>query len=351
MTLDEIRFEAEEASINASHWYDMMEKVEQMLDDIDKLPADKRNEQIVALTDSISVDMMMSFIFSMSCVKHPVVDSVRAKLNVVDKKWTGPEDEIISGGLIEMARYDIVNDIENISLEELCSLALGLTEYFGQSGMDLSIGDVFDYPRQLHRHLTTGEAMNSNEHEFHASLNDYSELKRMYPDTNLTNLVVTIIFDYFGREYPNIHQSGYDHTDDGQRLFAINKIMHELTYEIYTRLVGVNPPYALRATCPEHPDMAEYYAMRPVLDVGLRIVLYSHILNCDRMVKMKTIPLIYDTLSIRRVLDNEYYYWTNVNTMQGVEGEIYKRNQLHDKSTRRGELCTKRNTYIKSYIW
>lgn len=308
ITLDEIRYYAEEASINPNEWYVMIGKAEQMMSEIYCLPNKQRDDTLYDITDKIINDMMMSFIFSMSDMKYSEIGRIRSCLTTVDKKWTGPEDEIIAGSLVEMARYDLVQRLESFNLAQLISTTLGLTAYFGTYGLHPTATDAKDYAYQLQRYLTTGEYMDSDEYNG-CTLNNINKLAELHPNTTLTSVVVTAIFNYLCNEYPNIHNSPYDHSNIEMRYYGIYKMLTELTNYVYQQLTRNNYNGLFNATSNGSvTEYLEFMAMKPIVDIGLRIVLYGHILNCDRFASMKTIDLIWDTLEIRRVIENEYIY-------------------------------------------
>ncbi len=342
MTLDEIRYYAEEASIDPNKWYVMMSKAEQIMKEMYDKPERERSGVLYDFTETVIHDMMMSFIFAMSDMTYSEIGRIRSCLTTVDKKWTGPEDEIISGSLVEMAKYDIIQRLESFNLTQLISTMLGLTEYMGKYGLHLNITDAKDYGYQLQRYLTTGEYMDTDEHNG-CTLNNMRKLTELHPNMSLTSVVVGSIFDYLCREYPNIYNSPYEHSNMEMRHYAVYKMLSELTNYVYQQLTRNNHNGLFNATSDGSvTEYLEFMAMKPIVDVGLRIVLYGHILNCDRFVSMKTIESIYETLELRRVIENEYIYTEqNISGMERGLPEIYgvtapKRNPRQYSKTIRG---------------
>lgn len=319
ITLEDIRFNAEEASIEPSKWYDLMSMVEDFIKEINYCGS---VERLITTTDTINHDMMMSFLFSISDTPSELTLNVRKNLNVIDKKWTGVEDETIAGGLVEMARYDLINRLDAFSMDQLIKLSLGLAGYFTHNDIYVEPSEIRDYTIELKEFLNRGTITSSDEHNSCVISTD-GAFGIINKNSNIVNIVVATIVNYMKRQYPLIVSSDFDIYNEHHRYNGMMKFKTELTFELY-QVLRQGHDVKCRSIDPSIIDKPVIYmnAMLPILDLGLRIVLYGHILNCDRNNGMNTSMLVWDTLEIRRVLENEYAIISNGRRNEGRENSI-----------------------------
>lgn len=302
--LDSIRFLAEEASINTDAWGKMVSSIDEYICTVECMPESPDKDRYkYELVDIVSRDMLMSFVFSLSNSKSQIITGIRSNLTTIDKKWTGPEDEMIAGSLIEMSRVDIVNILDKQPFNNIIATIVSLRHYFERNGIYPYISSIKEYPFQLQQFLSQGTLMDTNEHN-NGCFFDEKVFEKIHGEhCNYVMLLLPVVTNYFVSVFNGLKTSNYNDNVKSHVVAGINNVTKELTYYLYQTLTKGQNIIAIN-TNTSYCDNPTYQAMRPITDVMMRIFLYGHILNSDRFANTKTVPMIWDTLELRRVVDN-----------------------------------------------
>lgn len=266
------------------------------------------NETKFNIVSGLKEDMLVSFIMCMNSSNHPLVSSVVSGFRTVEKKWTGPEDEWIVGNIMDITRFDITHRLNGFSFDEVILFCIGLTHYFQTYPCTPTIEAGMEWISQIKGYLTQGAFMDSDEHNRGFG---FKILDMYNPNLTPDNLIVELVANatnYIRTATSQIITSAYNHNVPDMRKFAKEKFKRELV-EVVGNTLAKNLKIALTYDKEKingnAPNGMASYAFYPLSDILLRAILTGHIMNGDRMAKMKTSEMLWDTVTLRRVINNE----------------------------------------------
>lgn len=276
----------------------------------------------VYLEDVICKDMLLSFIISMQGNTDPIAYRTLQALEDVDKKWVGPYDEEMTGNLIECGRAEINNCIYRMSYLNMLQFFLGLIRngYFDMFQLEPDYESTNWVRDELKEYLISGAFMDTDEHsriEFQPGI-----FGRIHSDAEtLCYQLYEAATRYIIQLIPIIRRSTYDHNSLENRMFAREKMSHELTNVLANVLINGNiqrvdinwlklsvvKPYEYMNKNLTDDDYFNA-AMSPICDIVMRTIFEGHIMSGLRMANMKTMQMVIDTIMLRRNIENEFSY-------------------------------------------
>lgn len=266
------------------------------------------NETKFNIVSGLREDMLVSFIMCMNSSNHPLISSVVSGFRTVEKKWTGPEDEWIVGNIMDITRYDISHRLTGFIFDEIILYYIGLSQYFQTYCCTPTIDAGMEYITQIKSYLTSGTFMDSDEHSrgFGFKILDMYN-PNLTPDNLIVELVANIT-NYVRTVAVQITNSSYNHNVPEMRKFARDKFKREVVDVVsntLTKHLKIALSYEKEKINGNAPNGMASYAFYPLTDMLLRAVLSGHIMNGDRMAQMKTRDMLWDTVTLRRVMNNE----------------------------------------------
>lgn len=323
--IQSVRDASWEVNFNPNIISDIETRIESMVGTVNGLPRDEYKVAVNYLVNKISADMLMSFLLSMYSTTDPIAYRILQLLNTVDKKWVGMYDEEMAGNLIEYSRADICDELFKYSYLNCIQYFIGLIKqgYFNTFELDPNPNDTRFMMSELKAYLTRGTFMDSDEHTSNLCLFDFkvgNPFREIFssPDVLLNN-IINAVRSFCQTTIIELTKSGYNHTDLEGRLYARDLFAQRLSTVILNTLtngdLGSRDHEWLKryvvVSNSDHKiatDLDLLAVVSPIADISLRIIIEGHIMSSNRMAKIKTFSMLYDTIMLRRNLVNEKEY-------------------------------------------
>ena len=286
-------------------------------------------------------DMLLSFVCSMAGGTTPITTNAIASFFTVDKKWVGPEDESCAFDLMIASRYDMVERLNGFNYLEMIQFIIGMRYYISKNGLVLSLDDVRSFHVELLNYLSRGALMETDEHWRGV----FVDIEKLFNDTGLplalADDIIIHMLDaavrYIRITCNSIIKSTYNHNSIGNREYAVklfesqlNDVVRKAFIEAYSKNTikyDIKPIdiIPVRMGPHRHSENPQHDVMTPICDILIRMIMYSVIINEDKMGNCSVINSVFDAVIIRREIDNER---TNIEYQNSTRGQ-----NLQDRRT------------------
>lgn len=336
--IEQIRERAIRVTLEPDEWV----RISLAIDDLQNYLNDlmvKRDPNAYLINETarqkIITDMLLSFVCSMAGGTSPITSNAITSFFTVDKKWVGVEDESIAVDLMYLARYDIVSRLNGFSYENMIQFIIGMRYYICKFGLMVKPEEAEMFYEDLKHYFTSGRLMETDEHSWHV----FIDMAKLQVDGNnqpidvgrLLNVIIDAAVRCIRIACNEITHSQYNHNSVDNRLYAVNKFEQELSKAVYDAMLTFYNDCGLRLnTIPTTNDPHvhildgnyQHAALRAVCDVLIRLIMYSHILSSEGSHLTSVRMSVFDTVMIRRELENEA---TNIRYQESAGGQNIQR--------------------------
>lgn len=325
-----IKRSAMEAYVDPDAWVHVESSILDMINTVAGInPSIRRSYEEYAV-QKIATDMLLSFLVCMRSGTDPISIRVINMFDAVDKKWVGEYDEDIAGSIVEVVRNDVIERTGGFSLRDELGFILGLVSsgYLVKYQLNTNFEDVLWFKNDLLSFLLDGTYMDSDEHGPY-------EFKRgaigdIFSDINhIVKLLQERFTIYVNKLTVEIYNSGYNHNNSANKEFAISNMIRDLQNIVMNTLVNgdlrkENVTWLATAVVDTSGmnrligENEVRQAVLPIVDMTIRAVVEAHVMNGHRIANTKTAQMIWDTISLRRVLINERLCINNIENPKGL---------------------------------
>ena len=341
--LNYLRMSIWDVAMRMKDWQAIESSTKKLVTNISNL--DQTNYMIASeyLLERVKGDMLLSLVFCVQNIDHPIGYRILSLLEKEDKKWIEPEDEDMAGSIIELSRESIRNWISSADYGDIISYILALVDngYFRRNKFKTNVDDLVrnNYQNRFIATITSPR--------FEESFK-IGSLSRLYSSGELLFQRLTLaLSDYLNMVVSAItedSQNRYDHANPDIRHYVMSRIDREITVVLKNALengdVGSVDDRTLAGmvmtTRMNDNEVIPRIrsVLEPIASILLEGVLYEFIMNDDRVSRMKMFESILDVVMLRRILRNEAIIKTqrssNDGHMSDANGHIIRINKIRN---------------------